>query len=208
MKQALALLFLAASASAAAGTLDTLIIGVQGGWCRANSPARGVYKLAMRLKSRQLSGVSVFTVANHHVEPALALIRERKPQHLVLYGQSLGGPAAIRLAQSSAALGIPVALLVEIDGVGGGGLLVPPNVAFAANLFQREGWLHGGAAIRPEDPMKTKILGNFEYHYRGKEVDESGENMAHRIFLGTHLKMENDPQVWNHVERLILEHLP
>jgi hypothetical protein len=208
----LVLLLLVANLPASA---ETLIIGVLGGWQRYDNPHRAVRKLALRLRERRLPDVTIETVANHHLDTALNLIRKwhedarNAASPLILYGNSFGGAAVVRLERQLDALGIPAALSIQIDSVGLHDTEIPGNVAAAANFFQHEGWaLKGRPAIRAVDPARTQILGNFEYHYRGKRISEPGENWVRRFVLGTHLKLESDPEVWNAVERLILEHLP
>jgi hypothetical protein len=207
MSRLLALFFLLSSPLSA----NTLIIGVLGGWQHPDEPNRGVRKLALQLRGRNIPEVSVETFANHNLAPAMAMIRtwwshsKHETATLVIYGQSFGGAAVMKLAHELHTLGIPIALTVQIDSVGAHRSVIPPNVTAAANFFQREGWpLKGEAVIRAEDPALTQILGNYEYHYRDKKIDVSGENWARRMVFGTHLKMEDDPELWSTVEQLIV----
>ncbi len=193
---------------------DTLIVGVLGGWQHYDSPQRAVRKLALRLRNQQLPNVSVETFENHHLPAALEHIKrwsatqQTTPHRLILYGQSFGGAAAVHLDRQLAGLGIPVSLSVHIDSIGSDDRMISANVAAAANFFQREAWpLKGQPEIRADDPSLTKILGNFEYHYRGKQIDETGENWAKRALFGTHLKMEDDPALWREVEKIIMAYL-
>ncbi|MCU1257674.1 MAG: hypothetical protein JWO80_559 [Bryobacterales bacterium] len=192
---------------------NTLIIGVLGGWQHADEPGRGVRKLALHLRDRHIPNVAVETFANHHLSPAMTLIQtwwsreSNESPALILYGQSFGGAAVAKLAHQLQAVHIPVALTVQIDTVGRRSL-IPSNVTAAVNFFQREGWpLRGEALIRAEDPKHTEIIGNYEYHYRDKKVDLSSENWARRMVFGTHLKMEDDPELWSAVEQVIVGRL-
>lgn len=192
---------------------QTLIIGILGGWQKYDAPHRAVRKLALHLRDQNHAGVVIETFENHRRGAALARVKEWRAgsennRRVIIYGQSFGGAAAVYLDRDLAALGIPVALSVHIDSVGTNDRVIPANVAAAANFFEREAWLiHGQPKIVAQDPLRTKILGNFEFHYRGKQIDESQERWTDRAFFGTHLKMEDDPAVWAAVEKLIVEHL-
>jgi hypothetical protein len=99
-------------------------------------------------------------------------------------------------------------LTVQIDSVGRGDALIPPNVRHAANLYQRNGKIiRGEPAIRAENPDTTKILGNFKYDYRNKKIDISGIPWHKKIFRADHTKMNLDPDVWKQVKELILKYV-
>jgi hypothetical protein len=191
---------------------QTLIVGILGGWQKYDAPQRGVRKLALRLRDLKLPGVAIETFENHHRELALEAVKKWRAEssgnrRLIVYGQSFGGAAAVKLDRELGTLGIPVALSVHIDSVGANDSTIPGNVAAAVNYFEREGWpIRGQKRITAADPARTAILGNYEYRYRGKQIDESGENWASRVFFGTHLKMEDDPALWSEVEKLIVEY--
>jgi len=133
---------------------------------------------------------------------------ERSSARLILYGQSFGGAAVVKLAGQLNQKRVPVLLTVQIDSVGRGDSRIPPNVARAACLFQRNGLLiRGEAPIVAEDPVKTTILGNFEFDYRQKRIDISAIPWHKKIFREDHTKMEHDPEVWKKVEDLILREI-
>jgi len=199
---------------------EALVIGFVGGWERWDNPKRGVRKLALRLRARNLPGVYVETVENHKRYLAIELVRraldwdgsgrldarERAAARIVLYGQSFGGAAVLKAARELEMLEVPILLTVQVDSIGRDDALVPANVAAAANLFQRDFWpIRGEPRIRAADAARTRMLGNFQYHYRGKKVDLSEETWVRRFFAGAHTKMEFDPEVWKQVEGLILE---
>lgn len=162
-----------------------------------------------------LPGVFVETIENHSrslskdlVDRALGQVgHEAKARaRIILYGQSLGGGAVVKLARELDSAGIPVLLTVQVDSVGIGDSVIPPNVKAAANLFQRDFIpVHGTPAIRAADPARTEILGNFQYHYKPGFVLSPDQSAARMIFMGAHSKMEIDPAVWAHVLRLILD---
>lgn len=195
-----------------------LVVGFLGGWERWDDGRRGVRRLALRLREAAPRGLFVETASNHDrglVRRILldSLDRDRdgrlsreetESAHFVFYGQSFGGAAAVYLARDLGRCGIPVRLTVQVDSVGCRDHLIPPNVVRALNLYQRDpGPIRGEAAIRAEDPSRTRILGNLRFTYRFREVDMIGyPAIARRIGL-SHWKMDNDPAVWAIVETAI-----
>lgn len=204
---------------------ETLILGIVGGWERWDNPARCIRRTAIALKRKKLPGVHVETVENHKLELAHELIKkafdfdengeisreEAAQANLVLFGQSLGGRAVLRLSRTLQAWGVPVRLAFVIDGYGRDRYTVPPNVAAAANIFQRDHWfIKGAPLIRAEDPARTRILFNRQITYRGRAhtIDTSGDFSKHRLFMGAHTLIEHDPEVWDEVTARILEAIP
>src|SRR5262245_42308411 len=75
--------------------------------------------------------------------------QERTSVRLILYGQSFGGAATVKLARQLKTMSVPVLLTVQIDSVGRGDKIIPSNVARAANPFQRNGlFIRGEPQIR------------------------------------------------------------
>ncbi|MGH9862750.1 MAG: hypothetical protein ACRD35_04930 [Candidatus Acidiferrales bacterium] len=200
----------------------TLVLGFLGGRQPWNNSREGTRRLALRLRARNLRGVHVETLANRKRKLALELIQkafdsngdgrlevsERRAVRLVVYGQSFGGAAVVKLARELEKLDIPVLLTVQVDSIGRGDALIPPNVRRAANLYQRDGLLiRGEPEIRAENSEGTQILGNFSFSYKSKKVDMSGVAWHKKIFRGAHAKMDRDPEVWEKVEELVLAEL-
>ncbi|HEX2524572.1 MAG TPA: hypothetical protein VHP35_20870 [Terriglobia bacterium] len=195
-----------------------LVLGFMGGrdsWKAKNQ----LQHLATKLRAMSHLSLHVETVENQKRGLAIKLIHEaldrnrngqleseeRAAARLILYGQSFGGAAVVKLARQLEESSIPVLLTVQIDSVGRGDARIPPNVARAACLFQRNGILISGEApIVAEDPLRTAILGNFEFDYREKKIDISAVPWHKKIFREAHTKMEHDPEVWDKVEELIL----
>jgi hypothetical protein len=199
---------------------DVLIIGFMGGRESWDNDKRGVRKLALRLRAMNLPGVHVETVENRKRKLAIKLIRnafdrdrnsvldkhERNSARLIVYGQSFGGAAVVKLARQLQEIDLPVLLTIQVDSVGRGDKKIPSNVNRAANLFQRNGlFIKGEREIRPEDPGKTIIIGNFRFDYNEKEIDLSEVSWVKRLFQTAHTKMDHDPEVWSLVEKLILD---
>jgi hypothetical protein len=200
---------------------DFLIVGFMGGRESWDNRKRGVRKLALKLRAANLPGVHVETVENKKRRRALELIRnafdrdrdgrldgrERTSARVIVYGQSFGGAAVVKLARQLKEMRVPVLLTVQVDSVGRGDKVIPSNVGRAANLFQRDGLIiKGERAIRPEDPRKTTIVGNFKFDYDGKKkIDLSEVSWLKRLFQAAHTKMDHDLEVWALVERIILD---
>lgn len=198
---------------------DYLVLGFMGGVRPWNDEREGTRKLAMKLRAMNLPGVHVETIENRKRNLALRLIRnafdrnrdgqvdaqERASVRLIVYGQSFGGAAVVKLARQLEKMDIPVLLTIQIDSVGRGDAVIPPNVRRAANLYQSEGlFIRGEREIRAEDPEKTTILGNFKFTYKEKKIDLSGVPWYRTLFRKAHAKMDRDPDVWAKVEELIL----
>jgi hypothetical protein len=201
----------------------TLVLGIVGGWESWANDSHVVRGVVMRIRNRKLPGVWAETVENHSLDLGRVLIRkaldrngdgvlqpdETADARLIIYGQSLGASATLRLARDLESWGVPVLLTIQIDSVGRDDTVVPANVRAAANLYQRDWVLRGEEKIRAADPSKTRIIGNFRYKYRGKDGRRvpypKEETTLRKIFLNRHLEMQYDPAVWDHVERLILE---
>jgi len=189
---------------------DTLILGIVGGWERWDAPQRGVRKTALQLRDMKLPGVYVETVENHKLDLATELVARAFPQdashtpRVIIYGHSLGGPAAVRLAQELDGKGVNVLALVLVDAVGHP-QPVPPNVHVAANFFQRDSCpVCGAKSIQAEDPARTNILGNFQWKYRDRHVDIHTEPWVRRFFVREHEMMEFDPEMWAEVKKIIV----
>ncbi|MGH9338075.1 MAG: hypothetical protein ACRD1R_00435, partial [Acidobacteriota bacterium] len=197
---------------------EFLVLGFMGGREPWDNEERSVRKLALRLQSMRLP-IHVETVENKKRDLAVRLIQnafdsdqdgrlspeERSQVRLIVYGQSFGGAAVVKLANQLQDLNIPILLTVQVDSVGLADAEIPPNVAAAANLFQRNGLvIRGEPEIYAEDPARTRIIGNFEFDYSDKEIDISHVSWFKKIFRVAHTKMEYDPEVWAQVEDLIL----
>lgn len=202
---------------------DTLVIGFLGGRDSWNDDRRSVRKLALQLRQMRLPGVHVETFENTRRELALDFVRdafdrdrdgtlsaeERAKARLLIYGQSFGGAAVVKFARQLEELGVPVRLTVQVDSVGLGDAVIPPNVRRAANLFQRNGWfIRGEQPIQAADPAHTEILGNFEYDYSEAAIDLSDVPFWKKAFRYSHTRMEHDPAVWAKVQSLLLQYLP
>lgn len=200
---------------------DRLVIGIVGGWERWDNPVRAIRRTAIAIRRRRIPGVHVETVENHSLELAEQLVQrafdfnrngrlepdEAAQGAVILFGQSLGGRAALRLSRRLAEWGVPVPLLITIDSFGRDSYVVPPNVSRAANYYQREHlYIKGAPELRPQDPSKTRILFNRRLTFRGRgDVEAEEHSWLQRFFLDEHARMEYLPELWDEIERMILE---
>lgn len=201
---------------------SVLVVGFLGGRNDWNDTHSGVRKLALKLREMELPGVYVETVENRRRYLALQLINDAFDQdrsgkfesselanvRLILYGESFGGAAVVKLAKELQSNDVPVLLTIQIDSVGKNDSVIPSNVKAAANLFQKNGWfIRGEPEIQAEDSNKTQIIGNFHYDYSQKEIDISHVSWFKKLFRVAHTKMGNDPEVWQRVQIMILEEI-
>ena len=200
----------------------TLVLGFMGGRDSWRNAEVGVGRTAQWLRKKAMPGVHVETVENLKRNLALRLVRacldgngngrlqpeERQRARIVLYGQSFGGAAVVKFARQLDRLEIPVLLTIQVDSVGRGDGLIPPNVRAAANLYQDNGRIiRGEAPIRAADSSRTRILGNFRFDYSNLDIDLSHLPWHKKIARRAHAKMDRDPAVWRKVEELILDAL-
>jgi pimeloyl-ACP methyl ester carboxylesterase len=201
------------------GPQQTLVLGIVGGWERWDNLDRITTRIALMIRNADRPGLFVETVENHKIDLADELIRRAFPDpsnaSMVVFGQSLGGPAAIRLCERLKERGIVVRLLVVIDAVGEGRLTIPSNVLAVANLYQRNSYwpIVGAKQLRAEDPSRTRIPCNAQYRYSyrlwsGKKIEKPPYETSLRWdWMGGHLRMEYDPEVWDLVRDMILAEL-
>jgi len=200
---------------------DRLVIGFVGGWERWDNPVRAVRRTAIAIKRKRLPGVHVETVENHSPELAEELVQKAfdfnrngklEPEEaaqgaVIIYGQSLGGRAALRLARKLNEWGVAVPLLITVDSFGRDSYEAPPNVRRAANYYQRDHlYIKGAPELRAADPAKTQILFNRKVSFKKRgEVEADEHGWLQRFFLDEHARIEYVPELWEEVERMIVE---
>lgn len=196
-----------------------LVVGFLGAWEDWDNPKRSVRKLALDLRKQGIPGLFVETADNHSRKTVRKFIlealdrnqdgrltaEEAQSAHLILYGQSFGGAAAVMLARELQKWKVPVRLTVQVDSVGRSDAVIPANVRRALNLYQRDpGPVRGQSEIRAADPAKTRILGNIRHFYLFRDVDMSDYPKSAQKMPISHWKMDNDPIVWAEVKAVIL----
>jgi hypothetical protein len=207
-----------------------IVIGFAGGFVRRDSSVHGEVELAEHLRETYGSTIHAEVFENHRGKEAyreiLRLVGRsnggasnvgasnvamtetaKRAARIVLYGHSWGASEAVAIARQLEHDGVPVLLVVQVDGVpklGEDDGVIPANVAQAVNFYQSDGLLHGRRTIRAADPAATKIIGNFRLTYKDSGVACPGYPWYTRAFTKPHIEIENDPRVWNKVEALIL----
>lgn len=197
---------------------DTLVLGFLGGFEKWDDEHRGVRRTILQLRQMALPGVWAESLANRRVKLGVELVRrafdfdangrldpdEARQVRVILFGQSLGGAAAIRCARELEKTRTPVLLTVQVDSVGTGDGVIPANVRTAANFYQREPLtVWGCSSIRAADPSRTSILRNQRFHYPWFLPAFQPESWMRRNLGGGHARMEADPLVWAEVLGLI-----
>jgi hypothetical protein len=197
-----------------------VVVGFLGGVDAWNDASKGARGLALALRDRD-GGVYAETFENRRIPLALAFVdRALDANHdgeidadeagrvrLVVYGQSLGGWAAVEFARMLAARVIPIEFLLQIDSVGFHDDEVPANVRRAANFYQDDGWVIAGEnPIRASDPSQTEVIGNWEFDYDrppGSAIDIGDLPWWKKAFRVAHARMDRDPRVWATASGLI-----
>jgi len=191
-----------------------VVVGFLGGRDAWNDEEKGVRQVALRLRD-PIRHVYTETFENRSREVAEDFVTqafdavgdESNRPTLIVYGQSFGGAATVKFAKQLETLGIPIRLTIQIDSVGRGDGALPPNVRYAANLFQTSGrFIKGENPIRASDPTRTRILGNWRFDYDqppGSEIPIHDLPWWKTIFRAAHAKMDRDNRVWAIVEELI-----
>jgi len=215
-----------------------IVIGFTGGFIKRTSAVHGEVALAHHLREKYGALIHAEIFENHHSKeahteilrliaaqnsappqnlssfaagggPASALSTHNAPR-IILYGHSWGASEAVDVARQLQRDGIPVLLLIEVDGIrkhDHDDAIIPANVAQAINFYQTEGLLHGRPAISAADPAATQIIDNIHLTYKDNEVPTPGYPWFARTFTKRHIEIENDPRVWNQVEAMIQANL-
>jgi hypothetical protein len=202
-----------------------IVIGFVGGFVRHDDAVHSTVILAHNLKRDFPVGVRVETFENRRTEDAHNLVlrvlgsdhqghptpEQKRAARVILYGHSWGASAAVTLARTLQADGVPVLLTVQVDSVAKGGqddALIPTNVERAANFYQDQGFLHGQSKIHAADPQRTQILGNFRQDYSRNPISCPHYPWIARTFMRSHIEIECDSALWHRVEDLIRQQLP
>jgi hypothetical protein len=187
-----------------------VVVGFLGGRDAWDDGEKGVRQVALRLRdpARRLYAE---TFENNSRDVAEAFVNEAFQESdrstLIVFGQSFGGAATVTFARQLEKEGLPIRLNLQIDSVGRGDGEIPPNVQYAANLYQANGrFIKGENPIRAADPARTHILGNWEFDYDhppGLDISIDDLPWWKTIFRAAHAKMDRDHRVWDLVEKLI-----
>ncbi len=202
-----------------------LVIGFVGGFVHSDDLRHSEVQIARQIQATYGNGVQVQLFENRRRAQAHKLIldwlnrrgdgkpadEEKRSARLILFGHSWGASAVVSLARELQRDGIPVSLTIQVDSVtknGENDSVIPDNVAEAVNFYQTGGILHGRSKIRPADPSRTMILGNFRFTYEKEPAECRAYPWYDRLLFKGHTAIECDPRVWSQVEALIRMRLP
>jgi pimeloyl-ACP methyl ester carboxylesterase len=200
------------------------VIGFVGGFVRHDNSNHGPVQLAQRIRKSAPQDTYVQVFENRHRKQAYDTVihlldanhdgvlsaEEKGRAHIVLFGHSWGGSAAVLLARDLGREGVPVALTVQVDSVAKlwqSDEVIPGNVAAAVNFYQPHGIVHGRKRIVAGNPEKTKILGNYLEDYKKNPVECQGYSWAEHFFTSGHMQSECDPRLWSQVEEMVKQRL-
>ena len=201
-------------------TPPVMVVGFLGGFVKHDNLVHSEVQLAARLRKEYPAGVQVETFESYRGEKARQKIlelldtdhdgtlsaEEKQDARIILYGHSWGGSESITLARQLKKDGIAVLLTIQVDSVtkiGQNDEIIPTNVAQAANFYQPSGLVHGKREIRPADPKRTRIIGNFRFDYKASPYTCNEYPWFDRLLTKHHTQIECDPKVWDQVESLI-----
>jgi len=202
-----------------------IVVGFVGGFVAHDNMVHSGVQLAAHLRSAHPSGVHVEVFENRRREKAHREIlkilntnhngtlseEEKKKAQIIIYGISWGGSETDSLAKELDAEHIPVLLTVQVDSIAKmrqNDEIIPANVSEAVNFYQSDGLLRGRSKIRAADEKRTRILGNFRFDYKSKNIRCDNYPWYVRVFAKYHTKIECDTAVWKQVESLISSKLP
>lgn len=213
-----------AVAGGAAATPSYIVTGFVGGFVSHSNLRHGPVQLAQRIQRSAPKDTYVQVFENRHRKAAYQSIvhlldrnhdgvlsdEEKAQARIILFGHSWGAAAVVLLARELNRAGIPVLLTVQVDSVAklwqkDG--IIPENVAAAANFYQSHGIVHGRTEITAADPLKTQILGNYQFDYRKEPVKCEAPSWFDQVITPDHAQSDCDPRLWAKVERLVRQRL-
>ena len=202
-----------------------IVVGFVGGFVAHDNMVHSGVQLAAHLHATHPSGVYVEVFENRRREKAHREIlkildtdhdgklsdEEKKEARIIIYGMSWGGSETVSLAKDLDKDHIPVLLTIQVDSVAKmrqNDQMIPANVGEAVNFYQSNGLLRGQPKIRAADEKRTRIIGNFRFDYKSKNIKCDKYPWFLRVFAKYHTKIECDTEVWSQVESLIGSKLP
>lgn len=157
-----------------------IVVGFTGGMEGPDSTASGIVALQAHLEEHldAETGVLTLTYNNFHWRRAAAKVMETvRARHsagvpgmaqplVVVHGHSWGAGSIGKFARLLRDDGLEISLAIYIDSFMWRNPRVPANVRNAVNFYQRAGLLNGlpmrgKSRLVPEDPERTRILGNY-----------------------------------------------
>lgn len=197
-----------------------IVVGFVGGFVRNDDDRHPEVQIIERLTEQDIYGLHAVAFENRRRGKARKEVlhwldsdgngrlsaEEKQNARIILFGDSWGGSAAIKLARDLNRRGIPVLMTIQVDSINkltGNDCLIPPNVGQALNFYQTRGLVHGCRSIRAADARHTRILGNYRFEYSSQPVGCRSYSWVNRHFFKTHEAMDCDPRVWSQVSEQI-----
>jgi hypothetical protein len=197
-----------------------IVIGFVGGFVNRDDSSHPEVQFAAELRRRYPSSVYAEVFGNHHREAAhrqvlewldtdgdgILTTDEKQRARIIIYGHSWGASETVALARELGHRKIPVLLTIQVDSIAKPGEhdgLLPPNVANAVNFYQANGLFHGRSEIAAADPARTRIIGNFRMSYNDHPITSGSSSWFARMFMKSHIEIEDDPRIWEQAAVLI-----
>jgi len=199
---------------------NAMVIGFVGGFVRHDDIRHPEVAFAGLLRERYPSVVHAEVFSNHDGQKAVRRVLqlldtnrdgvltadEKEQASIIIYGHSWGGSQAVTLARQLGQKSVSVLLTIQMDSVhkpGHDDAVIPPNVRNAINFYQTKGLIHGRSSIRPADPSRTNIIGNFQMTYQDRRINCDNYPWIARHLNKPHHEIENDPLVWEQIASMI-----
>jgi pimeloyl-ACP methyl ester carboxylesterase len=176
-----------------------LLVTFVGGLGPASFPPTMATPAIHSVRDLGYAGVCIKTVssywpwsATHWVRKQFAVTEADEPPKIIVFGYSLGASHAIRFAWDMQQAGIPIELLITVDGKGPTNGIIPGNVKKAENFYER--WLYplfyplyyGKKNIKVADPARTNFLGNTEVLHAGHLTIVKMSHVSQLLCEGVH----------------------
>jgi hypothetical protein len=199
---------------------NAIVIGFVGGFVKHDDMSHPEVQFAAWLRESYPSIEHTEVFSNHDGKHALRRVLqlldtdgdrlvssdEKDRAKIIIYGHSWGGSQAVTLSQELGRLDVPVSLTILVDSVhkpGHDDAVIPPNVRNAVNFYQTKSFIHGRSRIRPSDPKRTNMIGNFHMAYQDRQINCENYSWVARHLNRGHHEIENDPRVWQQISSLI-----
>lgn len=206
-------------------TSQTIVIGFLGGFVAHDDTHHPEVLLIEGLRHEYPKNVYFGLFENRKVDDAYRAVlnrlnakqdralsdMEKGRACILLFGHSWGASAVVTLARKLGREGIPVRLTVQVDSIAKPfhtDRVIPANVVEAANFYQTHGLIHGRSRIVAADPLRTTIIGNFQWEYKAEPKECRDFSWYARFFTKSHIAIECDPKIWLQVQTLLRDSLP
>ena len=143
--------------------------------------SHGMDVLAEKLTRRGIKAtVHGHSAAGSLAVQAAAAYKNGTERPIIVIGHSLGGSAALSMAEELGRASVPVALVVPIDPVGS--TVAPPNVRRVVNLYISDGM---GSPVTKSAKSRSQVQNlDFKGRPEGGHMDIQASDRVHRQIIG------------------------